>query len=153
LKVRTSPASGDGCQRAQGIDYVNGYFGPQARIDRRELQLRWMDHYLKGVDNDVDKEPGLDIFVIGDNTWRKEREWPLARTDWTNFYLRQDGKLETTAPGNEPPDKYTYDPGNPTPFLVNSRELELEPQRRLSNGGQRAEGSLDLYDGAAREGY
>jgi len=51
----------------KGIDYVNGYFGPQARIDRRELQLRWMDHYLKGVDNGVDKEPALDIFVIGDN--------------------------------------------------------------------------------------
>jgi predicted acyl esterase len=63
--------------------------------------------------------------VIGDNTWRKEREWPLARTVWTNFYLRQNGKLETTAPGTEPPDEYTYDPGNPTPLLVNSRELEL----------------------------
>jgi len=37
----------------KGIDYVNGYFGPQARIDRRELQLRWMDHYLKGIDNGV----------------------------------------------------------------------------------------------------
>jgi uncharacterized protein len=109
----------------KGIDYVNGYFGPQARIDRRELQLRWFDHYLKGIDNGVDKEPPLDIFVIGDNTWRKEREWPLARTVWTNFYLRQNGKLETTVPGNEPPDEYTYDPGNPTPFLVNSRELEL----------------------------
>jgi len=84
-----------------------------------------MDHYLKGVDNGVDKEPALDIFVIGDNMWRKEREWPLARTVWTNFYLRQNGKLETTAPSNEPPDEYTYDPGNPTPFLVNSRELEL----------------------------
>src|ERR1041385_6537591 len=109
----------------KGIDYVNGYFGPEARIDRRELQLRWMDHYLKGIDNGVDKEPALDIFVIGDNTWRKERDWPLARTVWTNFYLRQNGKLETTAPGNEPPDEYRYDPGNPTPFLVDARELEL----------------------------
>jgi len=109
----------------KGIDYVNGYFGPQARIDRRELQLRWMDHYLKGIDNGVDLEGPLDIFVIGDNTWRKEREWPLARTVWTNFYLRQNGKLETTAPGNERADEYRYDPGNPTPFLVNSRELEL----------------------------
>ena len=109
----------------KGIDYVNGYFGSQARIDRRELQLRWMDHYLKGIDNGVDAEAPLDIFVIGDNTWRKEREWPLARTVWTKFYLRQSGKLETTAPGNERADEYTYDPGNPTPFLVNSRELEL----------------------------
>jgi putative CocE/NonD family hydrolase len=109
----------------KGIDYVNGYFGPQARIDRRELQLRWMDHYLKGIDNGVDVQAPFDIFVIGDNTWRKEREWPLARTVWTNFYLRQNGKLETTAPGSEPADEYTYDPGNPTPFLVDARELEL----------------------------
>ncbi len=109
----------------KGIDYVNGYFGPQARIDRRELQLRWMDHYLKGIDNGVDVQAPFDIFVIGDNTWRKEREWPLARTVWTNFYLREHGKLETTAPGNESPDEYRYDPGNPTPFLVDARELEL----------------------------
>jgi len=109
----------------KGIDYVNGYFGPQARIDRRELQLRWMDHYLKGIDNGVNVQAPLDIFVIGDNTWRKEREWPLARTVWTNFYLRQNGKLETTAPGSETADEYTYDPGNPTPFLVDARELEL----------------------------
>jgi uncharacterized protein len=109
----------------KSIDWVNGYFGPQARIDRRDLQLRWMDHYLKGIDNGVDTQPSLDIFVIGDNTWRKEREWPLARTVWMNFYLRQNGRLETTAPSSEPADEYTYDPGNPTPFLVNSRELEL----------------------------
>jgi putative CocE/NonD family hydrolase len=109
----------------KGIDYVNGYFGPQARVDRRELQLRWLDHYLKGIDNGVDVQAPLDIFVIGDNTWRKEREWPLARTVWTRLYLRQNGKLETTAPGKEPPDEYRYDPGNPTPFLVDARELEL----------------------------
>ena len=34
-------------------------------------------------------------------------------------------RLDTAAPGNEPPDEYTYDPGNPTPFLVDARELEL----------------------------
>ena len=25
----------------------------------------------------------------------------------------------------KPPDEYTYDPGNPTPYLVDARELEL----------------------------
>jgi len=109
----------------KGIDYVNGDFGPQARVDHRALQLRWFDHYLKGIDNGVDAQAPLDLFVIGDNTWRKEREWPLARTVWTDFYLRQNGRLDTTTPGNEPPDDYTYDPGNPTPYLVDARELEL----------------------------
>jgi uncharacterized protein len=109
----------------KGIDYVNGYYGPQARIDRRALQLRWFDHYVKGIDNGVEKQAPLDLFVIGDDKWRTEREWPLARTVWTDYYLRQNGGLDTVAPGSEPADEYTYDPGNPTPFLVDARELEL----------------------------
>jgi putative CocE/NonD family hydrolase len=109
----------------KGIDYVNGYYGPQARIDRRALQLRWFDHYVKGLANGVDVQGPLDLFVIGDNTWRKEHEWPLARTVWTDYYLHQNGGLDTVAPGNEAPDEYTYDPGNPTPYLVDARELEL----------------------------
>ena len=109
----------------KGIDYVNGSFGAQARIDARMLQLRWFDHYLKGIDNGVDKEPPLDLFIQGDNVWRKENEWPLARTQWTNFYLHEGGKLDTTAPGAEKDDTYTYDPGNPTPFIIDARELEL----------------------------
>ena len=118
----------------KGIDYVNGNFGPEARLDHRALQLRWFDRWLKGEDNGVDEEPTLDLFIMGDNTWRQEREWPLARTVWTDFYLHSsgaanttagDGALDATAPGAEPADTFTYDPGNPTPYLVDARELEL----------------------------
>jgi len=118
----------------KGIDYVNGSFGAQARIDSRMLQLRWFDHYLKGVDNGVDREPPVDIFIMGDNTWRREKEFPLARTAWTDFYLHSggkanggagDGTLDTIAPKAEPVDTFTYDPGKPTPYLIDARELEL----------------------------
>jgi len=109
----------------KGIDYVNGDFGPKGRIDHRALQLRWFDHYLKGLANGVDSEAPLDLFVIGDNTWRQEREWPLARTVWADFYLRKGGVLDTVAPGSEDADQYRYDPGDPTPYLVDARELEL----------------------------
>ncbi|MFT7551473.1 MAG: putative CocE/NonD family hydrolase [Rhodothermales bacterium] len=119
----------------KGIDYVNGDFGPQARIDHRALQLRWFDHYLKGLDNGVDSEPPVDVFIMGDNEWRQESEWPLARTEYTNFYLHSggsaqgvagDGTLGTAPPEtDEPEDTYTYDPGTPTPYLVDARELEL----------------------------
>jgi len=119
----------------KGIDYVNGNFGPQARIDHRALQLRWFDHYLKGLENGVDSEPPIDLFIMGDNEWRQETEWPLARTVFTDFYLHSEGSangsggngtLSTTAPtGEEPADTFTYDPGNPTPYLVDARELEL----------------------------
>jgi putative CocE/NonD family hydrolase len=118
----------------KGIDYVNGDFGPQGRIDHRRLQLRWFDHYLKGLDNGVDREPPLDLFIMGDNEWRQENEWPLARTRFTKFYLHSggaanttagDGTLDSIAPGSEPADTFTYDPGDPTPYLVDARELEL----------------------------
>ncbi len=119
----------------KGIDYVHGDFGPQGRIDHRALQLRWFDHYLKGIDNGVDREPPLDLFIMGDNVWRQEREWPLARTVFTDFYLHSggaangsggDGTLSTTPPGaGQPADTFTYDPGDPTPYLVDARELEL----------------------------
>jgi hypothetical protein len=118
----------------KGIDYVNGNFGPTARVDSRMLQLRWFDHYLKGIDNGVDREPPVDIFIQGDNKWRKENEFPLARTKWTDFYIHSagkaiggagDGTLDTLPPKAEPADTFTYDPGKPTPYLVDARELEL----------------------------
>jgi len=118
----------------KGIDYVNGSFGAEARIDSRMLQLRWFDHYLKGMDNGVDREPPVDLFIMGDNVWRKETEFPLARTKWTDFYLHSggqangaagDGTLDTIAPKAEPADTFTYDPGKPTPYLIDARELEL----------------------------
>jgi putative CocE/NonD family hydrolase len=118
----------------KGIDYVNGSFGAEARIDPRLLQLRWFDHYLKGIDNGVDREPPVDIFIMGDNKWRKEKEFPLARTTWTDFYIHSggkanggagDGTLDTTPPKTEPADTFTYDPGKPTPYLIDARELEL----------------------------
>ncbi|MEO6878978.1 MAG: CocE/NonD family hydrolase, partial [Gemmatimonadaceae bacterium] len=117
----------------KGVDYVAGEFGPQARVDTRRLQLRWFDHYLLGKDNGVDREPPVDIFVFGDNTWRKENAWPLARAVPTSWYLSSagsantsagDGMLDTIPPTGAPADTFTYDPANPTPFLIDSRELE-----------------------------
>jgi len=109
----------------QGIDYVYGAFGPQARADFTRVTLMWFDHYLKGVDNGVDRGPRIDLFIMGDNKWPRENEWPLARTQWAKYYLHSNGKLDTTPPGSERADTYIYDPVDPTPFLVDGRELEL----------------------------
>ena len=108
----------------KGVDYVAGSFGPESRVDTRRLQLRWFDHYLLGKDNGVDREPPVDVFVFGDNTWRKEAAWPLARSVPTNWYMSADGVLDTLPPSGVAADTFTYDPANPTPFLIDSRELE-----------------------------
>ena len=117
----------------KGVDYVAGEFGPQSRVETRRLQLRWFDHYLLGKDNGVDKEKPVDIFVFGDNAWRKEDAWPLARAVPTKWYLASggkantsngDGMLDTIPPTGAPADTFTYDPAKPTPYLIDSRELE-----------------------------
>jgi putative CocE/NonD family hydrolase len=116
-----------------GVDRVNGDFGPHARYAYRDLQLRWFDHYLLGRDNGVDRLPPVDIFVIGDNTWRQEHEWPLARARTTHWYISSGGSARTSAGGGVldtlPPagaaaDTFTYDPHDPTPYLIDSSDLE-----------------------------
>jgi hypothetical protein len=115
-------------------DLLNGEFGDQAYVNANLLALRWFDRWLKGVQNGVDTEPPVDLFIMGDNAWRQEKEWPLARTRWTRFYLHSevgantsagDGTLDTIPPAAEPADTFSYEPGNPTPYIVDPRELEL----------------------------
>ncbi len=107
----------------------DGDFGRDSIIDLREIELKWYDHWLKGVDNGIEREPPLRILVMGTNEWRDEHEWPLARTSFTPYYFHSggaansytgDGVLSTQAPGDEPPDRYDYDPAFPTPTLGGS---------------------------------
>jgi putative CocE/NonD family hydrolase len=71
-------------------------FGPAAPVDYDELILRWMDHYLRGMDNGVDKEAPVRLFVMGANTWRDERQWPLQRAKATTLYLAADSATDRT---------------------------------------------------------
>jgi putative CocE/NonD family hydrolase len=85
------------------------------QTDMTGLTQRWFDYWLKGIDNGVTQEPPVKLFVMGDNTWRDEQAWPLARARLTPFYLREGGVLAAQPPADEPPDHYTYDPADPTP--------------------------------------
>lgn len=69
-----------------------------------EENIRWFDHWLKGVDTGIMDEPPIKIWVKGANEWRYENEWPLARTVPTKFYLRSFGRLLTE------PENYMKEP-------------------------------------------
>jgi putative CocE/NonD family hydrolase len=85
------------------------------QTDLTGLAQRWFDYWLKGIENGVTRDPPIKLFVMGENVWRDEQEWPLARAQSTPFYLRGGGLLAAESPGDEPPDSYVYDPADPTP--------------------------------------
>jgi putative CocE/NonD family hydrolase len=97
-------------------------FGESARIDGFEMLRKWADWSLKGEANEYASGPPVRLFIMGDNVWRDEQDFPLARARATRYYLHAakgansasgDGRLTTAAPRQEPPDRYRYDPANP----------------------------------------
>jgi putative CocE/NonD family hydrolase len=98
-------------------------FGPQSLRDLDTLYLRWFDHWLKGVDNGVDRELPVEAFLMGSNTWRQFSAWPPREAVLQKWFLHSggrannttgDGTLAIARPGAaEPPDRYTYDPADP----------------------------------------
>ena len=72
---------------------------------------------------------------MGDNRWRQEREWPLARTSWTNYYLHAGGVLGTAAPGQEgvcEAGNVKYKPGKTTIGNSGNSELHGTDTRELA---------------------
>lgn len=108
-------------------------FGPDSHIDLDGYTARWIDSVL-GVDGEQGPAP-VRIFVMGENRWRDEHEWPLARTQFTEWFLRSDGaansrmgdgRLEpAAAESEEPADVFTYDPARPVPFLTEPSSSQL----------------------------
>lgn len=104
-------------------------FGTQAVVDLDGLEARWLDRWVRDIDNGVDREPPVRIFVMGINEWRDENEWPLARATEAPYYLASDGRanslfgdgrLTTNLPDSTATDSYTYHPDNPVPVLGGS---------------------------------
>jgi putative CocE/NonD family hydrolase len=106
-------------------------FTPDAALDLASFQRRWFDRWLKGVDNGVDREPPVRIYVMGGGDahrtpegrifvgghWREEHEWPLARTHYVPYFLHRGGDLTPRGPSNELPTTFLFDPRNPVPTL------------------------------------
>ncbi len=70
--------------------------------DGRRDQLRFFDYWLKGIDNGIMDEPPVKLAIRKGHDeieWRQEHEWPLARTQWTKFYLDLSSSASATSAG------------------------------------------------------
>ena len=87
-------------------------FPPRPYNTYHDNIVRWFDYWLKGIDTGVKYEPPVKIFVMGINKWKFENEWPLARTQWTDYYLQPGGGLSTQPAKDDRPESFTQ----PAPY-------------------------------------
>ena len=93
-----------------------------------KLQKRFFDYYLKELDNGWQKRPRVQLQVRHMDKFveRMENEWPLARTQWTRYYLNPaDYSLSKEPPSVE--GKIEYEAlGDGVTFLTPPLEEETE---------------------------
>ena len=118
-------------------------FGSEAHLDYYDITSQWYRRWLYDEEDAIADWPRVRIFVMGDNTWRDEEDWPLARTRYVPYYLHSeggaasvegDGTLSEEPPGDEPVDEYVYDPRDPVMTLYQQRgQHEPLDQRALDD--------------------
>ena len=94
----------------------------------REM-LKWFDHWLRGIDTGIMKEPPVKYWVMGENRWRSAHSWPLQDTQWTKLYLNNWERLsaEPFTPSSVdrfiPPDAFVQMPPTQTKTVQKLRYL------------------------------
>ena len=88
-------------------------FPDQARvepIDFLPIMDAWWDRWLKGIENGVESEPPVTIYVQEKGEWRNELEWPIARTTERSLFASEGGVLTEAPPeGALRSDRYEYE--------------------------------------------
>jgi predicted acyl esterase len=84
--------------------HSGSHFHPFHSEDGRAEQLRWFDHWLKGIDTGVMEEPPvkLEIRTGGSRQpypFRTETAWPIPRTKWTRMHLKLEKDQASTQEG------------------------------------------------------
>ncbi len=81
--------------------HFHAFYAEEGRID----QLRFLDHWLKGIDTGFMDEPPVKLEIRTGGTersaFRFEDAWPIPRTQWTKMYLRVDRQPDANPKGAE----------------------------------------------------
>jgi uncharacterized protein len=126
------------------------------------LQKRFFSHFLKGEDSGWSEQPRVSLnirhpgekFVV-----RAENEWPLARTQWTKYFLQPDG-LELSPDTSTATTTLSYETTGDgltfrTPPLTKSLEITGPVAAKLWVSSQTTDADLflvlRLFDPAGQE--
>lgn len=87
-----------------------GSFGPNINES-----LQWFEAHLKGNKNALRKNP-VRLFVMGSNRWENFAAWPPPAKP-EKWYLQPNSGLTKELPPASAPDRYRYNPADPTPAV------------------------------------
>lgn len=86
---------------------------PDTETDDRLSAMEWIDSQVNGTKSEFFDANPVALYVMGEDRWRSEKEWPLRDTQGMTLCLHEDGGLSAEAPqGPESPDVFTSDPAN-----------------------------------------
>lgn len=107
--------------------------------------VRWFNHYLRGEDNGVERDPAVRYYVMGavgepgapGNEWRTAGDWPPP-ADMVPMYFGEQGTLSMNAPTAETSTtSYVSDPHRPMsipgtafPGATDARPFEAQSEVR-----------------------
>ncbi len=78
--------------------------------------LAWFRAHTMG-DRSQLREAPVRLYVMGAGEWREFDEWPPRDILPQRWHLQPGGGLATEEPGESEPDRYRYDPADPTPSV------------------------------------
>jgi putative CocE/NonD family hydrolase len=111
-----------------------------------DAEINFLSSILHGGKPDMTNNPTrLQIFVMGENKWRFENEWPLARTQWTPFYLGSAGNANTLN-GDGHLSRNQTETAKCAPDTFISKHEDPVPTcggRVVGNGGQRNQTEIE----------
>lgn len=96
--------------------------GPRAAVDLMAFRGRWYDHFLQDRATDVEGDPGVWLYVVGEDCWIDAGSWPPTGATPQPWYFSSGDGAAMLRP--EPPttmemgESYDYDPSNPVPSLA-----------------------------------
>ncbi|GMU93031.1 MAG: X-Pro dipeptidyl-peptidase [Candidatus Hydrogenedentota bacterium] len=153
VRIRTEAEAGVGSSsrlvigpwaHARPVVLPGGMRGDNYRRAALAPSVAWYDTHVAEIAADARSTAPVRIFVMGENKWRDEWEWPLARTTFTEYFLSSRGHANTSAGDGELAlspsisayayDQFTYDPNDPVPMAggaVLGPRAGTEPQKRV----------------------
>ena len=89
------------------------------------------------------------LYVMGEEAWRDFDSWPPSGCAPQRFHFHADGVLSTEVPPESEPDRYRYDPADPTPAVGGVRMVR--DSGRVDNTALEARADVLTYTTAVLE--